>query len=240
MLFNAWMLADAYRRKAETHWLWIIALVPGGALAYFIFVRSRAPDFSGIRRKLTASLRKPPSVDSLRRRLQETPSINNRLALAQGLADAAHYAEARSLFEEVLTERPSEMDAHFGRGVCALELGTLDAARESLAHVVDDTPMFRDYAAWPELAECFFRQGEPERALELMTTLVRRAPRLDHYLLLARFEERQGRTAQSETALEEGLRLYSELPWRRRFSELGLAQSARRQLKTLRARRVAD
>lgn len=45
VLFNAWMLADAYRRKAETHWLWIIALVPGGALAYFIFVRSRAPAF---------------------------------------------------------------------------------------------------------------------------------------------------------------------------------------------------
>lgn len=58
------------------------------------------PPFSGIRRKLTASLRKPPTVDSLRRRLQETPSINNRLALAQDLADAAHYAEARSLFEQ--------------------------------------------------------------------------------------------------------------------------------------------
>ncbi len=238
--FNAWMLADAYRRRAETYWLWIIAIVPGGALAYFIFVRSRAPDLSGLRQRLTASMKRPPSVAALRRRAQETPSIAHRLALAQGLTDAGEYREARAGFEGVLAERAHDNDALYGRGVCALELDDLDAASDSLTQVVDDAPMYRDFAAWPELAETFYRQGKQDVALELLSTLVRRAPRLTHYMLLARLERRYGRTAQAEAALVEGLKVHSELGWRRRVAETGVAQTARRQLAEMRQRRGTE
>ena len=140
----------------------------------------------------------------------------------------------------LLTERPDDRDAQYGRGVCALELDDLDAAGESLAKVVDDAPMYRDYAAWPELAEALYQQGKQDVALELLSTLVRRAPRLTHYMLLARFERRHGRSAQSETALVDGLRVHAELPWRRRLAEAGAAQAARRQLAELRQMRAGE
>ena len=41
---ECWMLYDAYRRRAECHWLWIIVGIPGGSLLYFFMVRLQDRD----------------------------------------------------------------------------------------------------------------------------------------------------------------------------------------------------
>ena len=83
LAFNAWMLFDAYRRRAETHWLWVIVGVPGGAVAYFVLVKLRDRDMQVLQRRVLGSFQKPPSIALLQRRYDESPSFANRVRLAE-------------------------------------------------------------------------------------------------------------------------------------------------------------
>src|SRR5947209_2077661 len=50
--FMVWMLIDAYRRRAEGYWFWVILVLPGlGSWAYFFVVKLpdlRGPNLGGL------------------------------------------------------------------------------------------------------------------------------------------------------------------------------------------------
>ena len=54
---KAWMLYDAYQRRAESYWLWIIVGVPGGSLIYLFMVRLRARDAQHLTKRVLSVLR---------------------------------------------------------------------------------------------------------------------------------------------------------------------------------------
>ncbi len=237
--FNLWMLVDAYRRRAETYWLWIIFGVPGGSLAYFFLVKIRDREMQSLQRKLLASFEKPPSPALLRRRYGESPSVANRLALAQGLADAGDFAESKEHFQALLAQRPGDFDALYGLGVCELELGDSAAAVTTLTSLIDAAPSYRDYAAWPELAEALVRMGKGAESLELVRDLARRAPRLPHQVLLARHLARAERTREADDVLARALRDYDESPRHVRRTNRPYAREARRLLSESERRQAA-
>lgn len=228
--FNAWMLVDAYRRKAESYWLWIIVGVPGGSLAYFFMVKLRDRGMQHLGRQLLTSFRRPPSLDVLRRKREGSPSFANRLTLAQGLTDAGQYAEAREHFLALQGERPQDYDALFGLGVCELELGRGEQAAEVLSKLVELAPTYREYAAWPELSQALRRLGRTDESLELMEQLVRRAPRLSHQVYLAQHLRWAGRGSEARALLERGLREYDEAARHVRRDYRAAAREARRLL----------
>ncbi len=233
LAFNVWMLVDAHRRRAETYWLFIIMGVPGGSLAYFVWVKLRDPQTRALTRKLWSSLERPPSLAVLRRRSEATPSFANRLALAQGLADLQQFEESKEHFLALLADRQDDPDALYGLGVCKLETGDSQGAADTLSRVVELHPTYREYAAWPELAEAWTRLGRPDDSLELLRKLVQRAPRLPHQLLLAQHLRRAGFGSEARALLERGLIEYDESPRHVRRDHRSAARQARRMLEEL-------
>jgi hypothetical protein len=233
------MMIDAYRRRAESYWLWIILGVPGGSIVYFFMVKLRDRKMKVLGRRVLASLERPPSPDVLRRRYQGSPSFANRLALAQGLADAARYVESKTHFEALLEARTGDPDALYGLGICELELGNLQASVDALTELVDGAPSYREYAAWPELADALGRLGRADEGLELIRALVGHAPWLPHQLLLAAHLGRAGRRQEATELLERVLSEHDDSPRHFRRANRAWARQARRLLAELASRAAA-
>ena len=74
--FMIWMLVDAVKRRVEFYW-YIIIFFPFGEWVYFFAVKIH--DFRQVRFRLAE---RAPSLRKLRFEAKQTPSINNKLALA--------------------------------------------------------------------------------------------------------------------------------------------------------------
>jgi len=201
--FKAWMFFDALWRRAPSHWLWIIWLVPFGGVAYLIMVRFRQPGMRQVGEQMLESIRRPPSVDVLRHEYQESPSHTNRVRLAQGLFDAQQYGEARVLFEEVVKNRPDERDALYGLGRTFLELGDLEAAVAPLRRLIEGHKGYRDFAAWPYLAHALNELGRTDECLAVLEELAHVAPRPPHHVLLAEYLAGAGQPSRARDLLQQ-------------------------------------
>lgn len=207
-----WMLVDAYRRQADTYWLWIIVGVPGGSLIYFFMVRMRDPDIQRIQGRVLSSLKRPPSVDTLERRYQDSASVMNRLALAQGLGDAGRWSEAKSHFEGVLEQRPDDSDALYGLGVSEIELGKPERAVDPLKKLIQVAPIYRDYIAYADLADALYQSGKADECVELLRNHVKSNARLPHVVLLARYLAKTGHRDEAKRELKKALDRHQDAP----------------------------
>jgi hypothetical protein len=240
--FKVWMFIDAVRRKADSHWFWLIPFVPFGAVAYFFMVKIRDRDMQMLGRRMLEGFKRPPSAEELADSFKRTPSHANRIALAQGLFDAEHYDEAQAHFEQVLERDEDDCAGLYGYGLCRLEQGDNSEAIKTLTRLMEQQRNYRDWAAWPELAEALWRSGEKEACLELLSDLVRTAPRLPHQLLQARYLRRAGREAEAATLLREALDEDRHSPRHVRKQNRPWARKARKllsELPALRQRRRA-
>jgi len=210
--FKLWMLVDAYQRRAETYWLWIILGVPGGAVLYLVMVRLRDRDARVVGQKILRFLARPTPLVELELRYQESPSVANRLILAQGLGDAGRYDQAEQHFAAVLETRPKEIDALYGLGVCRLEQGNADGAIEPLTQVVLDAPLYREFAAYPELSSAFVKSGRTDLARELLAELVKKHPRLSNVVLFSKHLIRVGEVEDAHERLRRALRDHERSP----------------------------
>ena len=224
------MYIDALRRRADDKWLWLIPLVPGGAVYYFFAVKFRDPGMQMLARRMLDGLKRPPSVRELSRRYKRSPSVANRVLLAQGLFDAGRFADAKDHFEGVLESRPKDADGLYGLGCCDLELGEPRAAVEPLSRLVDVHPSYRDYAAWSELSAALWKAGDKEACHEALEELVRKSPRLAHIVLQSRYLRRDGRTAEARQLLRDGLADHKESPRHVRRLNRPWASAAKRML----------
>src|SRR5262245_52674292 len=110
-----WMLYDAYQRRADFFWYWIILLVqPIGAWAYFIIVKAR--DFRAL--KAFAPRERKASLEELRYRATETPTLTNHLSLAERLVEKGQHAEATPHLQEVLAKEPQHCQALYLQSQC--------------------------------------------------------------------------------------------------------------------------
>lgn len=207
--FSVWMLVDAIRRGAEQYW-WVIVMFPFGEVAYFIAVV--LPDLQRSRGRLQKLLERPPSLKSLRRDFEQTPSHQNRLRLAQGLHDAEEYDEASERFAEVLGREPGDRGALYGYARCCEEIGDREQAIEALTHLFEQDPGYLDYEPVYELAGLLKESGEESEAIEVLEALARSVHRvgpraeLGHYLIDA------GRGDEARKVLKSGLDSYETSP----------------------------
>ena len=205
--FTIWMIIDAIRRRAEYYWYLIILFVPFGSLIYFALVKVKDWDLG---RRLPGAGTK--DVSRLHRKLQETPSVANKLELADALEGAERFQEAEPLFREVLEQDPGNLQSLHGLARCAMSDGRFDEAVEYLEKLLGEDNAYRDYGAALDYAEALWRNGQRDDTIEVLEGLVAISTRVNHHVALAHYLQEDGRTARAREVLERGLANWETSP----------------------------
>src|ERR1051326_2639498 len=122
--FTVWMLIDAFRH-GEGYWPWVGLFLAGrGAWAFFFVVM--LPRWTGGRGWSLPAFRRGPSLDELRFRTEQSPTLANHLALAERLLEAGEPGEAVPHLDEVLAREPDHCRALFLLAKCHAGQGRLD------------------------------------------------------------------------------------------------------------------
>ncbi len=90
--FTIWMLVDALRRRPILYW-YVIIFLPFGPFVYFFAFKIHDYDLGWLGR-IVRPAPPAPSLAELRERVRQSPSLANRMRLANALHDAGDYAEA--------------------------------------------------------------------------------------------------------------------------------------------------
>src|SRR5262249_6237058 len=121
---TVWMLVDASRRGVEFYWYWlIIGAQPFGPWAYFFVYKVK--DFHGGGAGFrdvsgTASpggrgglFHRRPSMHEVRYGAEQSPTLANRLELAERQVELGEFAEAVPHLEAMLKHEPGHAGAHY-------------------------------------------------------------------------------------------------------------------------------
>ena len=228
--FMAWMLIDAYRRGAERRWFWII-FIPFGEWYYFFMVKIHAPEMAWL--KQLFQYRKPLTLDSLRYSYEQTPSLANRLRLAQALHDESEYEEGARLFSEVMAKWPDNREALLGLALCHAGRDDDDATVQHLERLIELDRAYDDYQPWLHLTEALWRLDRRDDALRLLERLVATSPRLGHSIALAQLQIEAGLQETARATLWRALEQYRHAPRFDQRNNRTWARRAKKMLKTL-------
>lgn len=228
--FKLWMVIDCYRRGAERWWYFVI-LMPLGAWAYFFLVKLK--DFRLEKRVGEAVGESQDPLPVLRHRAEQTPSVQNLVALGRGLERAKHYSEAAEVYTGVLARDKREREALYGLASSLRASGQLEQALTRYAELMDLDPQYHDYSAALEYGEALWEKGEREDALELFAALAEDSKRLNHRLAHAHYLAETGKAARARQVLEQALTDYEGSPDFVRRRDKRWAERARRQLTEL-------
>jgi hypothetical protein len=229
LAFTVWMVVDAYQRRVEPFWYWVILIFqPIGAWVYFFAVKARTLRLPKMGRATPGERRL--SLDELRYRVERTPTLANRLALAQRLSDKGAPAEAVPHLEAVLAVEPDYCAALHALAECRLATGAAEQAVAPLERLVRRDPRWEDHRAWRTLIEVHQARGQPADALAACRELAKRLPTLENTCLLAEHLLDTGRPAEAVPLLDEALADHRYAPWGARWRDRRWSRAARRLL----------
>jgi hypothetical protein len=227
--FTLWMLIDAFRR-GEGYWPWVILFVPLlGAWGYFFVVL--VPRWTGGRGWSLPTFRRGPSLDELRFRAEQSPTVANHLDLAERLVEREEYAEAGPHLDEVLVREPEHWRALFLLSKCHAGQGQLDKAIPCLEKITTRERYWSNYAAWYALIELRGEAGDAAGAADSSRELARLSPTLRHQCLLAERLLDADRPDEARQVLEAALREHRYAPGNVRWRNWRWASQARRLLR---------
>jgi hypothetical protein len=213
VVFMIWMAVDVYRRRSEQFWYWIIFFFPIlGAGVYFFAVvapQLRSGNFTWFQRKV--------SLEELRYRAEQTPTLANNLALGQGLIAKQAFAEAIPILEAAHKVEPEHGSVLYALAQCHTRQNQFDQAAAFLERIIKRDPRWSDYDAWRLLIETHLDAGHDEAALEKARDLVRVAPTLRHKCILGEILIDQSYKGEARNLLEQALEdhAYTPAPLRR-------------------------
>jgi hypothetical protein len=223
--FTIWMLVDAYRRSAEWFWFWVILLLqPFGAWVYFLVVKLR--DLP--RLKLGTLVQRRASLDELRYRVEQTPTLANHVALAERLIERGDHEDACAHLEKALALEPDHCQILYSLALCYRETGRAEKALPLLETLQARDRRWSDYAGWHLLVATQRQLGDGSGALKTARELERLAPTLRHRCLLAELLLDQDCTREAGELLERALQDHHFAPGQIRRLNRRWASEARR------------
>ncbi len=211
--FTVWMLVDAFRRGTDYYWIFIIFFIPGiGSWVYFFVVKIH--DFRGLRDAplVQSLLEKKASLDELRHRASQVPTLANRLALAERLVEIGEYDEAMPLLGAVLRQEPDLSPALFHLALCHYQQGRPAQAVALLEKLIARDGPWKDYSAYRLLVSAHAAAGDGDKALAVSRDVARLAPTLHHRCLLAEQLLENGRKAEAAELLVRALEEHRYAP----------------------------
>jgi hypothetical protein len=227
--FKVWMLVDAIRRREPYYWLLIIAFLPFGAWIYFFMIKVKDYDLAAVRERF----RRPASVAALRTDFENSPSLQRRLDLGEGLLREGEFAEAAQLFEEALETDDENKEALFGLGRARIELEDYDAAVRVLSGLVEMDRSYMDHDAWIHLAHALCMGGRETEGLESLERLARSNPRLKHQVCYAGYLIEAGDITKAREVLARAVEDHKRSPRFLKRQNFRLGLTARRMLRNL-------
>jgi hypothetical protein len=227
--FTVWMMVDAYRRRAEPFWYWVILLFqPVGAWVYFFAVKFRTLRLSRIGPAL--SWERNLSLGELRHRVERAPTVANRFALADRLMEKGVHAEAVPHLEAVLAVEPDYCAALHALAECRLATGAADEAVAPLEKLLQRDHRWGNYRGWRTLIDVQLARGRAADALTACRELEKRLPTLENKCLLAEHLLTNGTPAEAVPLLDQALADHQYAPWGARWRNWRWARAARRLL----------
>jgi hypothetical protein len=229
-LFMVGMAVDAYRRRSEPFWYWVIFFIPVlGAWVYFFVVV--APHLGSIHN--IAWPQRKVSLDELRYRAEQTPTLANNLALGQGLIAKGAFAEAVPFLEAAHKVEPDHGSVLYALALCHARQRSFDQATALLERIIQRNPRWSDYEAWRLLIETHRDAGRHELALEKCRELTRIAPTLRHKCLLGELLIDQNCTGEAHVLLDQALDDHAFTPAALRRHNRAWAKQAGKLLKRI-------
>ena len=224
-----WMTVDAYQRRAEMFWYWVILFFqPLGAWVYFFAVKFRTLRLR--RMQPAVSWQRKLSLDELRYRVERAPTVANRFALAERLMEKGAYAEAIPHLDAVLAFEPNYCAALHALAECRLATGAAEQAVAPLQKLLHRVYRWSHYRAWRTLIDVHLARGQPADALRACRELAKHLPTLETKCLLAGHLLENGRPAEAVPLLEQALEDHRYAPWAVRWRDWRWAREARRLL----------
>jgi hypothetical protein len=211
--FTIWMLVDAYRRGTDTFWFFVILFVPGiGPWVYFFAIKIH--DWQSFRdAAIWQSLwQRRPSLDELRYRAEQMPTLTHRLALAERLVERHEHDEAAPHLTAVLNQEPDLCPALYALALCQIAQGQPEQAEPLLQKIIARERTWSNYAAWHRLIQVQAAHGEGGKALATCRDLARLAPTLQHRCMLAECLLEEGRNDEARDLLERALEEHQFAP----------------------------
>ncbi len=230
--FYIWMLIDAVQRRAEWYWYLIIILAPFGPLIYFFVVKlqdRRPGGGSAVRIR-----RREPSLSDLRYRAEETPSVVNKLALADALLGRGECQEAAGIYRDVLLGDRENKEALHGHALSLMGMHRHAEAVGELHELMELENSYRDYAAALDYGEALWQSGEHEDAVDLLRGLVGVDGRINHRIALAHYLGLSGQKDEARKQLTTALDDYEHQPAFVKRRDAKWAAQAEKMLRDLR------
>jgi hypothetical protein len=151
--FTVWMMVDAYHRRVETFWYWVIfCFQPVGSWVYFFAVKLRTLRVPGIGSALSTEDRKLSLVE-LRCSVERAPTVANRFALAGRLMETGGHGEAIPLLEAILKLEPNYCSVLHAMAKCRIATNNADQALAPLQRLMQRDNRWSNYLAWHTLVE---------------------------------------------------------------------------------------
>jgi hypothetical protein len=230
MLFMIWMAVDVYRRRSEQFWYWVIFFVPVvGAWVYFFAVL--APHLGSTSGPW---FQKKVSLEELRYRAEQTPTLANNLALGQGLIARGAFGEALPFLESAHKVEPEHGSVLYALALCHARQARFDQAAAFLERIIRREPRWSDYDAWRLLIETHVDAGRHEAALERARALVQVAPTLRHKCILGEILIDQSYKSEARALLDQALDDHAFTPAALRRHNRAWAKQAGKLLKRIR------
>jgi hypothetical protein len=222
--FMVWMLVDAYSRGAQPFWFFVIFFAqPIGAWVYFFAIKFR--DFH--RLNLGTLFHRRASLDELRYRVEQVPTLAGRLALAERLMEQHDFADALPYLEAARKTEPDHGGVLYALARCHKELDQPSEAIPLLEQLLARDARWSNYTGWYLLIEAREQSGDAAGALQSCRELARLSPTLQHQCLLAEHLLDRGLNDEARALLERALRDHDYAPGPVRSRNRGWARQAR-------------
>jgi hypothetical protein len=232
LAFTIWMAVDAYHRAGEQFWIWIIVVFqPLGPWIYFFAVKLRSMRLPGLpSRNAGARWERKQSLDELRYRVERTPTVANRLALAQRLMDKDMHDDAIVHIEAILQVEPGYCQALHALAECRLATGEPTHAVHALEKLIQRDRRWSHYRAWRTLIEAHLARREPADALQACRELEKQLPTLENKCLLAEHLLDNHLKSEAVDLLDRALEDHHYAPFGTRLRNWRWARTARKLL----------
>jgi hypothetical protein len=230
-IFTIAMLIHVYRSGAEQFWYFIIFfLQPVGAWVYFFVIFLRGFRFGNGMSSGPLWQRKL-SLDELRYHAERMPTVNNRLAFAQGLMLKGRHAEAIPILEAVLATDQIHCQAMHDLAVCHLACNAPEHAIAMLQQLLQRDYRWAYYKAWRTLIDAHAASQKPDEALKACRELAKMVPTLEYQCLLAEHLLDNHLKSEAIEVLDQALEDHAYTPMGKRMKNWRWARQAQRLLK---------